>query len=359
MPISSHDIENQIIALSDIFFDLKLPSTPLLNEISEGVETGSTKHEWDDDKLIATGCKLASAYTAGAGKITVDDASSIKIDDVLQIDMSLYRATLVNKTTKEVTVSIIDNDEAHSSGESVKFVNNAKKEGAEYQDSDRTAIEKRENFTQIMSDYIFVTGTGEAVNQRHFKSEITRQAQSKLSRLRKLMSRAIIMNVAFNATNNDNARMMGGIRYFLNKFGYVPATTAFSADNLDAFLDKQMNTLGFNPSELWMNPSSHKKFNALHADKINISNGDKSRGEYVDTYLSGTGLKLKLKTDVDIPAGEILSMNTSDMKIIPLQGRSFFAEKLAKTGDAHKMQIVGEYTFEYHNSAQHGIFKHT
>lgn len=357
---NSYDIENKIISLSDAFKLMSLPQTPFLNEIKFGGDIGSTTHKWDDDKMVATGCKTTAAYAVADGTITVDDVTSLRVDMILQIDLSLYRVSSINTSTKVVTIAIVTGDANHASGSEVKFINNSRVEGSDYQDSDRVLTVERTNYTQIMTDYINVTGTAAVIDQRHFKDEVKRQAEKKLERLRFQLNRAILMGIAYDPGNNSGVgRLMGGVRHYINANGYVPAQTTFSADNLDAFLEYLANKNSFKPTALWMNPTSHKKFNALHADKIIINNGSADRGEFVDKYLSGIGLKVDLKTDSDIPVGEILALNTADVQVKPLRNRSFFAEELAKTGDARKFQIVGEYTSEYNNSAQHGIFKHS
>jgi len=44
------------------------------------------------------------------------------------------------------------------------------------------------------------------------------------------------------------------------------------------------------------------------------------------------------------------------LKVHPLNGRAFFYEQLAKTGDGVKGQIVGEYTLELRNPETHGVY---
>ena len=51
-----------------------------------------------------------------------------------------------------------------------------------------------------------------------------------------------------------------------------------------------------------------------------------------------------------LPDRSLMGVATSRVRVVPLRGRSFQRESLARTGDNWKGQIVGEYTLEVHHA---------
>jgi hypothetical protein len=71
----------------------------------------------------------------------------------------------------------------------------------------------------------------------------------------------------------------------------------------------------------------------------------------IRTYMGPFGSAEVILSRV-LPATECLLVPRERLKVVPLQGRSFVYEDLAKTGDNVKGQIVGEYTLElFHERA--------
>ena len=50
-----------------------------------------------------------------------------------------------------------------------------------------------------------------------------------------------------------------------------------------------------------------------------------------------------------LPATELLIVPRERVQVLPLNGRSFMFEPMAKTGDNRKGLILGAYTLEYHH----------
>jgi len=52
---------------------------------------------------------------------------------------------------------------------------------------------------------------------------------------------------------------------------------------------------------------------------------------------------------------KVLVLDSSRLKVVPLAGRSFTYQELAKGGDYLRGQIVGEYALELRNENAHGL----
>ena len=55
-----------------------------------------------------------------------------------------------------------------------------------------------------------------------------------------------------------------------------------------------------------------------------------------------------------VPADTVLLLDASRIDVLPMSGRSFQFEPLARTGDRTRGQVVGEYTLELRNEIAHG-----
>jgi hypothetical protein len=58
-----------------------------------------------------------------------------------------------------------------------------------------------------------------------------------------------------------------------------------------------------------------------------------------------------------LPDDMLLTLDSSRIKVVPLAGRSFRYEELAKGGDYARGQLVGEYTLELRNENAHGLLQ--
>lgn len=355
--INSYGIESQIRLVSDIFEEIKLSNTPFLNEIKIGKAVSSTKLIWWDAQRIPTKTALTSAYTAASGSMVVASVEGLRVNTLVQVGAVIAKVSAINAGTKTLTITALEGDANQTSGAEVVFINNAEIEGSEYKDSDRTPDLERFNVTQIMSDYVNITGTTKSISNEVKADVLAREVKTKLERLKYQFARGLIVNPRYAPANNADGRIMGGLRYFINQYGYNPNAALFSTANIDAFLAKMENEYGIFPKELWMNPVTHKNFNDLNADKLIIDRLDGGRGNFVKSYLSGTGREISLKTDPAFPEKEIVLCDTNKIAIRPLKDRDFFVEKLAKRGDYEQYQLLGEYTAEINQSNTFGIFK--
>ncbi|MEM6551161.1 MAG: DUF5309 family protein, partial [Planctomycetota bacterium] len=58
-----------------------------------------------------------------------------------------------------------------------------------------------------------------------------------------------------------------------------------------------------------------------------------------------------------VPADTVLLLDSSRIDVLPLAGRSFQYQPLAKTGDREAGQVLGEYTLELRNPGAHTVIR--
>jgi hypothetical protein len=95
-----------------------------------------------------------------------------------------------------------------------------------------------------------------------------------------------------------------------------------------------------------------QKISAFDKDKIQTVPGAGIRGQYVTQFLSDLNVVVDFVVDRWVPQDVALLLDTSRIQVVPLQGRGFGVQEIAKTGDSDKAQIIGDYTLEIRNALQ-------
>jgi hypothetical protein len=353
--VDSYSVPTNARDVSAAFNLITRPETPLLNAVEQPYVAMNTSHHWWDDVRQAIQTTLTGAYTKDALVLPVAAITGIRVGSLLAVDNVLYRVASISSLN--VTVVLLSSaDTAHSSGAAVYLCGNAAKEGEDYEDTDWTGEVERENVTHILNDFAKIAGTQQAIKREvNNGDQLIRMIQAKLERLYLNLGRILWRGVLTTAASNSDRRVMGGVDYFIKTNGYAPAASAFSADNFDSFL-LTLDQMGASIGEAWMNPAMLSYFAGLDSTKVQLQREDKTRGVYVDRYISKYGHEVELKTDINAATGKIYVFRTEQVKILPLAGRQMQVQDLAKTGDNDRKMIVGEYTSEFWNSAVAGYF---
>lgn len=356
--ITSYDVVENVIDFSDILNEKKMPSTPLLNKIGILNEpVYSTTYQWYDEAFPILNTELAEAHTGAANVTPGTTQTTLKIASVagilqysvLRVKNTLYRVDSIG-TGNTLNVTLLSSaDEDHVIGELVTIVSNSALEGADYEDGHYTPVIERENYTQIFKDYVKITGTQDAVRRKVRGALLAKEIDNKMKRLRVMLERAAWLGVPAKPIANNAPRLMGGIGWFINKYGIVVSPTSMTdfEATFKEFLRLIYDVRG-SINEAWMNPVTMEYFLALGEDAFLIDQYSEQAGRNVRTYVSQYG-ETTLNMSPDIPPNVIYIVDTSNIQIKPLVNRQFQFEELAKTGDSTKGQLIGEYTLEFKN----------
>ncbi len=352
-PITSLNVVENKVDISDVLKLIPTPELKLLERIGiSNTNLVSNSFEWFDDKRHKRSMALGAAYTAGGSALIVDSSVGIRANTILRIGSSIYKVITVTSGT-ELTVSAIANDADHSEGDTVQIAGHAAKEGQGYTDGSYTKKIRRKNYTEIFSDYLYITGTQQAIEQYIKEDVFAREIAKRLVLVKEWLEEAVIYGVPIQAASTEEISLTGGIKYFIEQNG-LNASGAFSEANLKAFIRQIYNAGGY-VSEAWMNPATMDNFLILNDSKIIVEQGDKNIGRIIQAWVSNDGI-VNLKPDSKMPVGKIFMFNPADVIIKALKGRAVFYEELAKAGDYTKGQVIGEYGVEIHNSHVSGIY---
>lgn len=268
--------------------------------------------------------------------------------------------TLIKNERTTNTVFQWQEDELASVGD------NAAVEGADAVASDMVPTVMRSNYTQIMQKTIKVSGTADAVSTYGRAKETAYQLAKKSAELKREFEYHLV-GKAQNASAGDSSTA----RTFGNAFGNDAAGTALISSAVTVTTDSDSGTVGNQAGPLTeanILAVNQKLYEAgaeasyimvKPADSLIIAGFDKAAGRYreindtnktivnvIDLYVSPFG-EQKVLINRFQKATECLVFDPAMWSIVTL--RPYTRELLAKTGDADKHQIVGEFSLKHRN----------
>lgn len=243
--------------------------------------------------------------------------------------------------------------------------NNVAAEGDDASAAAVTPTVRLNNYTQISTKTVSVSGSQEAVISAGRKSEIGYQMMLKSLELRNDMEVGFTQNsVAATGTSRQSRGLVGwlgdnvdaGVGYvapdYVNNVGQTDGTqAAFTEARLKNVLQK-VYTAGGNPSVIMLPPLAKQTFSTFTGGTTRFDKSeDKSLTAAVDVYVSDFG---------DLKAVPNRRMRTRDVAVLQPDMwsvaylRPFSTKDLAVTGDSTRKQIVVECTLECKNPKANG-----
>jgi hypothetical protein len=243
--------------------------------------------------------------------------------------------------------------------------NNAAAEGDDATAAAVTPTVRLNNYTQISTKTVSVSGSQEAVTSAGRKSELGYQMMLKSLELRNDMEVGLTQNsTATTGSPRQSRGLVGWAGDNVNAgSGYVAPNYVTNVAQTDgtqrAFAESQIKdiaqkvyTAGGNPSVIMMPPIQKQNFSAFTGGSTRFDKSeDKSVTAAVDVYVSDFG-ELKAVPNRRMRTRDVFVLDPDMWAVAYL--RPFFTQDLAKTGDATRKQIIVEYTLEAKNPKANG-----
>ncbi len=359
-----------ILDLSDVISAILLDDTDFLSEIGiSGTPATQTKHEWDEDALNATSlvqsggtsAQMALGTTTGTvirfsssmiGRITAGTLLKNRLSGKTEV----IQVTGVSSTSATVTRGYgATSAQTHAAGATWEIIANPRPQGMTGPKDTSTARTRPFNFTQIFSKGVIVTGTANAIKHNGIGREDMYQIDMRLRELKVELDRALIMGV--RAPNNIDATTYGTMGGVIDFVGFIGGgNNRGTAENLTPSvlnaMAKDVFDDGGRPDMVLVGGTQKQKIASFDQEFRRSTLDTRRAGFTVEEFVTDLGVNLRVVVDRNVPSDVCLVLDSSRVKVMPLQGRAFFLEKLAKTGDAENWQIVGEYTAEVRNYNQ-------
>ena len=344
--------------VSDLVAFLAPFETPLLDAVGTSDRPATNvKHEWLEDTLNPTTDVVSTAVSSatGAGGINVAHTTYFRVGDLIQLDKEVMMVTsLSDVSTIAVTRGYGGSAAtAHAAGTTATIIGNAALEGEDTDEDRTTKLVRKSNYCQIMKVGVKLSGTAQAVGWITTGDKL---ADSKVMRLREVLrdlEKTILLGRTDVSTiGSDTARRtMAGIVCSLATNVVSAATLTESA--LGNLLQSCYNQ-GSREVDLIVAPPKQKRIiSSWNSSRIHVTNDANAYHNVVEVYESDFGSQ-RVIMNRWLPDDMVLVLDSGRIKVVPLRGRSFQYEELAKGGDYVRGQIVGEYCLEPRNENAHG-----
>jgi len=352
-----------ILDLSPQLDEILLDDATLLGIIGIGEPVEQTKHQWDSDELNPVTFKAAAAalnisattllMSAGyTGRIT----AGTLIKDQLSGKYEVMQVTAVSTVSATVVRGYgATAGETHAASAVYDIIANARPEGMDAPKDESTIRAREYNYTEIFSKGVELTGTAIAIKRNAISREDLKQIDNRMRELTRELDRTLIMGIRAATDHTDAAYgTMGGLIDFIkNATSGNTNTTAetLTPSVLDAMV-QQIYDDGGTPDMVIVGATQKRKISAFDKEYRRTTMDSRRAGMNVEEYMSDLGVTLRVVLDRWMPVDCALVIDSSKISVHPLQTRAFFLEKMAKTGDKEKWQIVGEYTAEVRSAAK-------
>jgi hypothetical protein len=238
---------------------------------------------------------------------------------------------------------------------------NAQIEGADPTDITVSPTAMRSNYTQIFTESVKVSGTADKVAVYGRAREMSYQLAKSSAALKRDVENAFVGTAQTHVVGDDStARKMDGVQAMIDNSNVVSIASANldEAHLLTCLQDVYTN--GADPSRIQVTPSNSlivAGFAAASGRYRTFQNGtagDKSIVNVVNLYVSPFG-EQKVELNRFLATHHTLVFDPNMWAKCTL--RPWTKEMLAKTGDAERNMIVGEFSLKHKNFKASGLIK--
>lgn len=360
--------------VSDVIGIVSPFETPLLNHIGDPKRSAqSTVHEWIEDELLANTDAVnqvsftPSATTATA--ITVDNGSKFRVGDLVR-PASLGEVMFVAFVTGNVITVIRSyggtTAAALTDNMVLNILGNAALEGDAAPDARFTNRARKQNYTQIFTATVDVSGSMQASRAYGVDDEVDYQKQERMRELLRDLENCVINGVAPTSGQVGSAsvrRSMNGIIPLLTTNALAPGVGGMPAGGgagnnelteelLNAALRRVWERSSGSVDTIVVGGAQKRRINEFASASRQYLAEETSFRDMINVYESDFGV-CRVVMSRWVPEDAVLLLDSTRLGVLPLSGRSFHFKALAATGDAFRGQVIGEYTLEVKNEQAH------
>lgn len=313
----------------------------------------NVKHEWANLPMTSPESPLSGNHTIGATTVNVDDGTKFTIGGQITFKDSAYEVrTISNIVANALTVDALTAN--HADDVVVLQIAKPELEASAFSATSSTAATIDYNYTQIFKKDVLVSGSQVAMKLMETVDDVVDYAvmQQMIQLYRNLSNAAIFGGRALGSATT--VRTMGGLFYYLTQ------STALKYDKSAATLTSTMVNdavaavfeKGGNPDVIACGPAAARKITGFQTATANqivfVDAKDMTAGSVAGLFqgdLVGTAVK-RIVVDSNIPAGNMLILDSSRLDLVPLAGRAMSDKEISIGYDGISRQIVGEYTIE-------------
>lgn len=363
-PLTTYsDTTLQKRVITDVISIIDPKDTPLLANLGglDGasgkfnfVNTPGTTVEWAEDTLYALADSITETIATNTTTLTVADATVFQEGDIALIGSELMWVSAVSDATSIVVTRAFGSTSAATAADNavVYLVGNARLEGDDSDDRGFTDRTTNSNYTQIFHEEVKVSRTGRQISQYGVADEFEYQSQKLIPSMLRLVEKNLFWGTR-NAGSATTPRSAGGLNVFITD-NTVNFTTSITQANIEDALEASWTDGGMGP---WIMPVDANQMQVLkniydNSNYLRVQRGDSTLGMVVNRVETPFGdadfvLDRWARTD------KYWLVDPQHAGMITLY--PFTMEPLAKTGDADKAEVVGEFSFCLRQDKAHAV----
>ena len=324
-------------------------------------------YEWLNDTFssrtdsVATGLASSSATTT----CTVTTVALWQPGDVWLFESEQVWVSAISGSVVTITRAWAGTTAAtHANATACTRVSRARIDGDDADDSPSTEVTSSSNFTQILQRTINLSRSRLKVAQYGITNPEDYEINKKMKELMMDVARIPYYGGTGNAgTENTVARRASGFSaYISNNVTYATASAAtggtaqaLTRDHIDANL-VLIFADGGDPNLVLTTAHAQQKVNDMYEGFVMTERSEQLGGVLIKKLQNPiSGTIMDIVVDRNCPAGQWWNLTTDKIAFYPFD--AFFYERLAKTGDAVKGEVVGEYGLVVANGVWHGAVK--
>lgn len=346
--------------VSDIIGMISPFETPLLDRLGDPPRPAeNVLHEWLEDSLnpntIVTSTAIASSSSATTIMVHVAGAAVaryLQLGTILKHKNTGEYYQVTATATSSITVSRAFGATSVSSaaaGTELFVVSDAALEGADVTTDISRPRVRRNNYCQIFKKDIIVSGTVQAVTQLGNISD--EYEYQKLQRIRETirdLEKATIQGkVSGNSLGSASVyRTMKGLWDHIVTNSTSSAT--ISPTVLDDAIQLAWNQGATDINYIMADANWKRVIDGWNVSRVLVGNDTDEYHRRV-TLFEGTFGTFEVVLGRWMPQNSLMILAPDRVNVLPLKGRSYRYESVAKTGDSDKGMVYGEYTLEVKN----------
>ncbi len=361
--------------VSDIIGIVSPFETMLLDHLGNPLRAAtSTVHEWLEDSLLPNTDTINDQSISNPTTETSFDVSNgdyFQVGDQIMLDNDV-EVMLVTAVTDD-TLSVVrqyGGTTAASLVDSavINIIGNAALEGSDAPESRFTSRVRKQNYTQIFTASIEVSGSQLAAQNIGVDDEMDYQKQERIRELLRDLENCVINGVAATANPQGTSsvrRTMRGVMGSIVTNIYEPGSDPIpdgGGGSSDLLTEEVLNSA---LRAIWEQSSGSvdtivcsgaqkRQINNFISSSQRFADDNNRFGSLVDIYESDFGV-CRVVLSRWMPSESLLLLDSSRINVLPLAGRSFHFKPLATSGDYESGQVIGEYTLEMRNENAHGV----
>jgi len=322
-------------------------------------------YSWLNDTYTDRTDTITDAFTDTLSTTTaVATAANWQPGDIFLIESEQVWISAISGTTITVTRGFNGTTAAsHVDNTAITRISRARIDGDDADDSPGTEVTSTTNDTQIFQRTVNLTRSAMKINKYGIANLEDYYIDKFMQELMMDLARLPYYGGVSAGTENSVARTAGGLKAFITtNITYATSTdatggtaSALVRDDIDDTL-QNIHAQGGDPKLMLTVAHAQRKLNDFYEGFVTTERSEQLGGILIKKLMNPiTGSIIDVVVDRNCPAGQLWLLDTSKISYYPFD--PFFYERLAKTGDAVKGEIVGEYGFVVANEKWHGAVK--